>query len=451
MDTQFLNENGQVIPENSNQKKQGSGVGETIAAGAVGAAVGVGGSVLANELIDNEGDAALEQQIAQAEKELQQAEEELAETQQMEDVIANVEIDRRVFDGPMPPPPPHVHVHREPDVNINVEHHIHQGPVVAGDTRTFVSGTSGTTPGNQGGQVRTGEFEENIVDAGEIDQDHTFAILGRGVVQDENSGEERLAVVVESDGERYYLIDANGDGFFNNLVDATGSMVDMNETSYPTNLTLGDVENMYDTSGGYVETLAEFAQVEPQGENPIDDIINLDGSNAQAQTASAEPVMDDQLAAVTHSAAGSTAGSTADANVSDEELYNQLFGDDTTEDDIAVYDDNSVVTSDSGDTSDYAMEPQPTTAYDETASAQGDTSDYGTEPQPTTAYEETASTSAEPVQSYEPEPDYTASTAAQDNYTPENDYYDAAEADYTASVDVQADDFSVDMIDTSEV
>ena len=547
METQNFNPNQKGAPQfnqnaqpnsfnpNMDNKNEKKGIqGETIAAAAVGAAAGAGGAFAASTLMNDDDSLNLDQQIAEAKENLEEAQQELQDSANAEEAITHVE--HIHVHAPVPPPPIRPARPVPPVVNEQVAN----GPAVdrpvefGGDTsgdlnnelasndNRFVSGSSnGDIDINNGGneEFNNGmtpgtEFAENLVDGGETPSE--VALTPVEIVDMPTDTGQIVQVIAMEDpsGNRLYLADVDGNGFYNHVVDASGNVIDLDqEYTFPVNLTLSDAEHIIESGGGYIND--DLAQTDPLGENPEADIIDTTGAN-------------DDLAE------NSLRDNTGEY-VSDEELYNQLFGDDLVDDGVAVYDvpddyvaqagDTADIDSDymepqvgyetaqAGDTADVAtdyMEPQtgyetaqagdtadvtpeymePQTGYEtaqagdtadvtpeymepqpgyETAQA-GDTADVTPEymePQPGYETAQAGDTAGvvtdtlEPQQTYEvaqtgDTADYSADTydTAQASYdvadtgdTADYSYTPEPEPDYSASVDVPVDDFSVDMID----
>ena len=515
MDTQNLNPNQQANPQfnqngqpnpyyqNQGYKTEKKGHGEAVAAAAIGTAAGAGGAVLAGTLLNDVDAQNLDEQLAKAEENLEQAKQELEESSQTEDpVTREIHNHIHVVDRVVPPPPPPI---RPVNPVVPEEINVNVGVAPGGDTSNpgfietegstaFVSGSSNeffADNGNDGNVVVENDgvsFGEELVSSEETPSEVRLTPVEITEIPTDSGEMQQAIAMVDASGNRIYLVDPDGNGFYNHVVDASGNVVDLDhQESYPVNLTLTDAQHIIESNGGYIN--GGIAQTDPIGENPDVDIINTDGSS---------PVENSDLAQNTDSVGQDYS---SEYQVTDEELYNQIFGGDLDDsNDMAVYDvqdydmerqmtyesANEGDTSDfdaaaqarvqayntsiAGDTADYNAVTQETAqAYDtptagdtadynavtqETAQAYdtptaGDTADYNAVTQETAqAYDtptagDTADYSSEVYDTAQASYDTVDTTDTADySYTPE------PEPDYTASVDVPTDDFAVDMIDT---
>ncbi len=175
-------------------------------------------------------------------------------------------------------------------------------------------------------------FEGEQISEEEIISESLFVPVGTSIVVN-NDGERILAVVMEdNEGNKFYLADINGDGYFNEAIDGSGNLLADMDDLLPTNLTLGDIENLYDPEGGYVGNVAD---IEPIGEDPETDIVVTTNDSPHESQEEPMPIGSNEATHIAESAAEDLSDS-----VSDEELYAQIFGDETYED-SKVYDDDT--------------------------------------------------------------------------------------------------------------
>ena len=185
-------------------------------------------------------------------------------------------------------------------------------------------------------------FEETLISSSDKDKESVLSPVGMTVLTNKEGEEIIAAVMSDDEGNQFFLTDANGDGYYNEFVDASGNLLGDTGEIIPVNLTLGDLENMYDGSGEYLGP--QFAQFEPEGENPSADIINTDNSAVGEEIAMNEATAttkDGGMETEEESVTQTVATDEELASMTDEEIYQQLFGDDNADEHTAIYDDDS--------------------------------------------------------------------------------------------------------------
>ena len=233
-----------------------------------------------------------------------------------------------------------------------------------------------------------------------------------------------MAVEVDlGDGVHGFIVDTDGDGMFNTFADLDGNLIHTNDGSLfqlPGHYTLGDLEHMHEQhigSEGYSNP--EIASLEHgEDQDPSGDIVNTDGSQPQPEPLVAHNETPDpqenteegpdytaEAAANEEVAMNSTdEPAKTDApqeELSEEDVYAQLFGDDV--DDSEEYQYDEVIIS---ETSVGQAEPEATISLDEIGSDESGLAEIeqteAMEPEPQVDAElETAAFEAQP------EPDYT--------------------------------------------
>ena len=209
-------------------------------------------------------------------------------------------------------------------------------------------------------------FEETLISSSDKDKESVLTPVGMTVLTNKDGEEIIAAVMSDDEGNQFFLTDANGDGYYNEFVDASGNLLGDTGEIIPVNLTLGDLENMYDGSGEYLGP--QFAQFEPEGENPSADIINTDNSVVGEEIAMNAPTANTKDGGTDTADDNITQTVATDddlASMTDEEIYQQLFGDDNADEHTAIYDDDSIEDTGHLETSDISDDYDDDDSYSE--------------------------------------------------------------------------------------
>ena len=264
------------------------------------------------------------------------------------------------------------------------------------------------------------------------------------------NGEEVMGVEIDlGDGLHGFIVDVDGDGMFNTFADLDGNLIREDDgTLYqlPGHYTLGDLEHMHEQhigSEGYSNP--EIASLE-HGEDqaPSGDIVNTDGSQPQPEPLvaqnetpapqenteegpdyTAEAAANEEVAMNSTDESGKT--DAPQEELSEEDVYAQLFGDDV--DDSEEYQYDEVIIS---ETSVGQAEPEATISLDEIGSDESGLAEI----------EQTEAMEPEPQVEAEPE---TAAFEAQ----PEPDYTEPVGTDYSQEVEPEPEPLSYGLPDPS--
>lgn len=123
------------------------------------------------------------------------------------------------------------------------------------------------------------------IDQQDIDAENVLAIEQIGTVNGPD-GTEIMAVLGHlPDGTQLLLTDIDGDGIFSDVFDMAGNYAGSMEG----NLTAGDLIEMYDNTGGYLDITENTV-----GDDPVNGITNTEPAHEENQMAQRESASDDQ-------------------------------------------------------------------------------------------------------------------------------------------------------------
>lgn len=236
----------------------------------------------------------------------------------------------------------------QPDQEQNPQTTNQNNPNTSGEGITEPQPTDSTQ--NQIAQNQTGNHDQPVPDNEEINPDQVAQEIAQANEIDSNDndaadmltvdgmttaygpdGSEMLVAIVHTpDGGQYLLADADGDGHYNEVFDMEGNYMGDAEG----NLTASDLEEMADTTGGYLAQM----DGEPVGDDPTGDIIDTlndtpdDSSDIASNDIYEEEISDEEI----------------------EDLVNQLLDDEEDEDLLAerVVDEDDEDDAESSDDSD---------------------------------------------------------------------------------------------------
>lgn len=158
------------------------------------------------------------------------------------------------------------------------------------------------------------EIDREDIDAPSLIVDEYQTIYGP------DGNEMAVAVVHAPDGTQFFLTDLDGDGIFSEVYDLAGNYIGEAEG----NITISDLEEMIDTTGGYMAIGKE-----PEGDDPVAAITNTDGG---------KPVNDTPDMAQQTSSSILLVAEETEEGISDQELLAQLEKDLTDDDDETTND-----------------------------------------------------------------------------------------------------------------
>lgn len=117
------------------------------------------------------------------------------------------------------------------------------------------------------------DFDFDEIDTSEKMARSELRVDGMTTVMDDNGNEIVAARMLDSNGTPYLLADIDGDGFFNEMIDSNGHVID---PDWNYNLTAGDLKALSDTSGGYMnlDGISEHAA----DLDAMSQFVNTDGS-----------------------------------------------------------------------------------------------------------------------------------------------------------------------------
>lgn len=256
------------------QKKGGKDMTNVVLTAAGATVVGAGGALGATELL-NDG------RTDEDELEIEEVDDE--QTAQVED---------KPEEQPQPQPQPQQPVNPQPAQDPNEIQPVDNNTVANNDTPTqqptqepaqnneVGQQTGGNTPDPALNDVDPNAIAQEItateVDPNDVDVADMVSVDAVDTMYFEDGSEMPVAAVHTSDGGQYLMIDVDNDMTFDVITDLEGNPL----VAVDGNLTMSDIEDMMDESGGALAYNPERDEMElANGENPEDGIVDTEGGD----------------------------------------------------------------------------------------------------------------------------------------------------------------------------